>query len=301
MDVGLFVTCLTDTFYPRVGQAVVLVLERFGCRVHFPQAQTCCGQPMFNTGCHGDARALAMRLIEVFEDAEYVVTPSGSCCAMVRDYYPELFHGDAHWEPKARELVGKTFEFSEFLLKKLKVDLRTAGCRLKTLQEWEQEIERLDLVKDEAVRAGDYERAKAMLQQLRQLRSRKLPLKVTYHYSCHLRGLGMSDEAVRLLRQIEGIEYVPLEKTEQCCGFGGTFAVKYPEISRAMVRDKVECIGRSGADVLVCNDGGCTLNIAGMLHRDGVQILTKHIAEIIAQGLGLMPGEEELQLANSNL
>lgn len=263
MDVGLFVTCLTDTFYPRVGQAVVLVLERFGCRVHFPQAQTCCGQPMFNTGCHGDARALAMRLIEVFEDAEYVVTPSGSCCAMVRDYYPELFHGDAHWEPKARELVGKTFEFSEFLLKKLNVDLRTAGCRLKTLHEW--------------------------------------PLKVTYHYSCHLRGLGMSDEAVRLLRQIEGIEYVPLEKTEQCCGFGGTFAVKYPEISRAMVRDKVECIGRSGADVLVCNDGGCTLNIAGMLHRDGVQIPTKHIAEIIAQGLGLMPGEEELQVANSNL
>jgi L-lactate dehydrogenase complex protein LldE len=111
---------------------------------------------------------------------------------------------------------------------------------------------------------------------------------VTYHYSCHLRGLGMSDEAVRLLQQIDGVEYTPLEKTEQCCGFGGTFAVKYPQISEAMVRDKVDCVKRSGADVLVCNDGGCTLNIAGMLHRDGASTPTLHIAEIIAEGLGLM-------------
>ena len=116
---------------------------------------------------------------------------------------------------------------------------------------------------------------------------------ITYHYSCHLRGLGMTDEAVRLLRQIDGIDYVPLEKTEQCCGFGGTFAVKYPQISGAMVRDKIDCIKRSGADALVCNDGGCTLNIAGMLHRDGASIPTMHIAEIIAEGLGLLQNHQE--------
>lgn len=264
MDVSLFVTCLTDTFYPRVGQAVVLVLERFGCRVDFPQSQTCCGQPMFNTGCHGDAKALARRMIEVFEDSPCVVTPSGSCCAMIRDYYPELLHGDGDWGDRAKALVGKTFEFSEFLIKKLKVDLRGADCRFPAAS---------------GTSSGT---------------------KMTYHYSCHLRGLGMTDEAVRLLRQIEGIDYVPLEKTEQCCGFGGTFAVKYPQISGAMVRDKIDCVKRSGAEALVCNDGGCTLNIAGALHRDGVNIPTKHIAEIIAEGLGLMPraAQGELQIAD---
>jgi L-lactate dehydrogenase complex protein LldE len=258
MDVSLFITCLTDTFYPRVGQAVVLVLERFGCRVDFPAGQTCCGQPMFNVGCHEDARSLARRMIEVFEDSPAVVTPSGSCCAMIRDYYAELLHDDADWHERARRLAAKTYEFSEFLLKGLKVDLRAAGCR------W----------------PGGAEKQRPS---------------VTYHYSCHLRGLGMTDEAVQLLRQIEGIEYVPLEKTEQCCGFGGTFAVKYPEISGAMVRDKVDCIQRSGADVLVCNDGGCTLNIDGKLHRDGSKTRTMHIAEVIAHGLGLMPAAEPLQ------
>ncbi len=254
MNVSLFVTCLTDTFYPRVGQAVVLVLEHLGCRVDFPQAQTCCGQPMFNTGCHGEARDLARRMIQVFEGSECVVTPSGSCCAMVRDYYHELFDDDPAWASRADRFASKTFEFAEFLLKKLKVDLRAAGCR------WP--------------RGGG--------------RS-----KVTYHYSCHLRGLGMTDEAVRLLRQIEGVDYVPLEKTEQCCGFGGTFAVKYPEISGAMVQDKVDCIRRSGAAALLCNDGGCTLNIAGRMHREGLRMPTKHIAEIIAEGLGLMSVEPE--------
>jgi L-lactate dehydrogenase complex protein LldE len=247
MKVSLFVTCLTDTFYPRVGQAVVRVLEHLGCAVDFPDAQTCCGQPMFNTGCHGDAAALARRMIDVFEPSPVVVTPSGSCCAMIRDYYGELLHDDPAYAARARALAAKTYDFAEFLLKVLKVDLRSRGCR------W--------------------------------------PGKATYHYSCHLRGLGMSDETVRLLRQIEGVDFVPLEKTEQCCGFGGTFAVKYPEISSAMVLDKVECIGRTGAGTLVCNDGGCSMNITGMLHRKQMPVATLHIAEIIAQGLGLMPRE----------
>lgn len=250
MKVSLFVTCLTDTFYPRAGEAVVRVLEHLGCDVDFPEAQTCCGQPMFNTGCHGDARDLARRMIDVFEDAEVVVTPSGSCCAMIRDYYRELLHEDATYLPRAEKFVAKTYEFAEFLLKVKKVDLRALNCK------WP---------------------GNADMQ------------KLTYHYSCHLRGLGMSDEAVRLLTQIEGVQFVPLEKAEQCCGFGGTFAVKFPEISGSLVRDKVECIRRSGADVLVCNDGGCALNITGSLHREQVPVLTKHIAEVIAEGLGLMP------------
>ena len=251
-NVSLFITCLTDTFYPRAGEAVVRVLERLGCAIDFPESQTCCGQPMFNTGCHDDARGMARRLIDVFEDAEVVVTPSGSCCAMIRDYYGELLAGDPAYRERAERLVAKTYEFSEYLLKVLDVDLRALGCR------WG----------DGAADGGP---------------------KVTYHYSCHLRGLGMRDEAVRLLRQIDGIDYVPLAKTEQCCGFGGTFAVKFPEISGSLVRDKTDRVRESGADVLVCNDGGCSLNITGRLHREGADIPTMHIAEIIAEGLGLMP------------
>ena len=254
MDVSLLVTCLTDTFYPRVGEAVVRVLEHFGCRVDFPADQTCCGQPMYNTGCHTDAAALARRTVDVFEGAECVVTPSGSCCAMIRDYYPSLLEADPRYQPRCERFVDRTYEFTEFLLQRLGADLRSAGCR------W----------------PGDEQSAR-----------------VTYHYSCHLRGLGMRDEAVRLLRQIEGIELVDLEKTEQCCGFGGTFAVKYPHISGAMVGDKVDCVERSGAEVLVCNDGGCTLNIEGALHRRARPVVTKHIAEIIAEGLGLMPVQRQ--------
>ena len=249
MKVSLFVTCLTDTFYPRAGEAVVRVLEHLGCDVDFPQAQTCCGQPMFNTGCHGDARDLARRMIDVFEHADVVVTPSGSCCAMIRDYYRELLHEDKEYLPRAQKFVAKTYEFAEFLLKVKKVDLRALGCRLPGAASQ----------------------------------------RMTYHYSCHLRGLGMSDEAVRLLTQIEGVEFVPLEKAEQCCGFGGTFAVKFPEISGSLVRDKAQCIQRTGAGTLVCNDGGCALNITGCLHREGIDVQTKHIAEVIAEGLGLMP------------
>src|SRR5690606_6718576 len=122
-QVALFITCLGDTFFPRPGIACVKVLEHFGCTVDFPEAQTCCGQPLYNNGFHKDARDLAKRMIEVFESAEYVVTPSGSCAAMVRDYYVDLFKDDATWKARAVALEKKTFEFVEFLVKVLKVDL----------------------------------------------------------------------------------------------------------------------------------------------------------------------------------
>ena len=242
-DVALFITCLTDQFYPQIGIAVTRILERFDCRVSFPEAQTCCGQPFFNNGFHDEARELARRMIAVFEPYEYVVTPSGSCCAMVREQFSELLHDDPPWGPAMRKLAGRTYEFVEFLDKVLKVDL--AGFALPA------------------------------------------PMPITYHYTCHLRGIGVRDEGVRLLKQIGNVDFRPMAKTDQCCGFGGTFAVKYPAISGAIVEDKVNCLAATGAQTLVCNDAGCTMNISGMCHRRGMNVGTKHIAELIAEAMGI--------------
>ena len=242
-DVALFITCLTDQFYPHVGVAVTKILEHFNCRVHFPSAQTCCGQPFFNNGFHPEAAELAKRFVETFEPYPYVVTPSGSCCAMVREQFEQLLRGDHAWEHGLHRVVGRTYEFVEFLDKVLKVDF--GKFKLKAKQE------------------------------------------ITYHYTCHLRGLGVKDEGVKLLRQIGNVDFRPMEKTDQCCGFGGTFAVKYPAISGAIVEDKVECIADTKAQTLICNDAGCTMNIAGMCHRQNVPVKVKHIAELIADALKL--------------
>ena len=239
--VALFITCLTDQFYPQVGIAVTKILEHFGCRVEFPEAQTCCGQPFFNNGFHEEARKLARRMIAIFEPYEYVVTPSGSCCAMVREQFHELLHDDPKWAQRVTNVVKKTFEFVEFLDKVLKIDLSKLS----------------------------------------------LPDKrpITYHYTCHLRGIGVKDEGVRLLNQIGNINFRPMQKTEQCCGFGGTFAVKYPAISGAIVEDKVNCIAATEAQTVVCNDAGCSMNISGMCHRKGNDVRVTHIAELIAEAL----------------
>jgi L-lactate dehydrogenase complex protein LldE len=242
-NVALFITCLTDQFYPQVGIAVTKILERLGCNVAFPKAQTCCGQPFFNNGFHDEARDLAKRMITIFEPYEYVVTPSGSCCAMVREQYHELLHDDPAWAPAMNKLATRTFEFVEFLDKVLNVDL-----------------------------------SKLTLADTRP---------ITYHYTCHLRGIGVKDEGVRLLKQIGNVDFRPMEKTDQCCGFGGTFAVKYPAISGAIVDDKVKCVAATGASTLICNDAGCTMNISGMCHRQGVEVRTKHIAEVLAEAMGI--------------
>src|SRR5271154_2112689 len=128
MNVSLFVTCLGDLFSPHVGMATVKVLEHFGCAVDFPADQTCCGQPQFNNGYFNEARPLAERMIRVFKDSQYIVTPSGSCCAMVREHYPVLFKNEPKWEDQALEFVSKTYELVEFLTKILKVDL--SGLKL---------------------------------------------------------------------------------------------------------------------------------------------------------------------------
>jgi L-lactate dehydrogenase complex protein LldE len=243
MNVALFITCLTDQFYPHVGVAVTKILERFGCTVHFPTAQTCCGQPFFNNGFHDETRELGKRFIEIFEPYDYVVTPSGSCCAMVREQYEYLFKEDHAWHHGAHHVISRTYEFVEFLDKVLKVDFT-----------------QFKLPKPESC---------------------------TYHYTCHLRGIGVKDQGLKLLQQIGGVEFTPLEKTDQCCGFGGTFAVKYPAISGAIVEDKAKCIAATNAHTVICNDAGCTMNISGMLHRRNQPAKVRHIAELMAEAMGI--------------
>jgi L-lactate dehydrogenase complex protein LldE len=241
--VALFVTCLTDQFYPHVGIAVTKILEHFGCEVVFPKAQTCCGQPFFNNGFHPEAAALAKKFVALFEPYDYIVSPSGSCCAMVREQFEVLLKDDAAYAHGMHKVASHTYEFVEFLNKVLKVDFS----------------------------------------------SFKLPEpeSITYHYTCHLRGIGVKDEGVRMLRQMGNVDFRPLEKTDQCCGFGGTFAVKYPAISGAIVDDKVQCVSATGAKTLVCNDAGCSMNIAGMCHREGVETKVRHIAELMADAMGI--------------
>ena len=241
--VALFVTCLTDQFYPRVGVAVTRILERLGYDVEFPEAQTCCGQPFFNNGFMPETATLGKRFVEIFEPYDYVVTPSGSCCAMVREQYHELFHADPDWATRVDAVRHRTYEFVEFLTRVAKFD------------------------------AGQLKLAR--------------PDSFTYHYTCHLRGLGLKDEGVDLLKAIGGVNFTPLVKTEQCCGFGGTFAVKYPAISGAIVEDKVKHIRETHANVTICNDAGCTMNIGGMCHRAGVNTKVTHIAEILANAMGI--------------
>jgi L-lactate dehydrogenase complex protein LldE len=231
------VTCLGDVFFPKVGLATVRLLRRLGVEVDFPAAQTCCGQPHFNSGYHADTRILAQHTIQAFAGDRLIVTPSGSCAAMVKLEYPELFHEDLVWHGRAEDLAHRTHELSDFLVNVLHVD-------------------------DVAAR---------------------FPGKVTYHMACHLRGLGLESEPERLLRNVKDLEYVPLERSDECCGFGGSFSVRFPEISGAMVRDKASFIEKTGADAVVATDAGCLMNIAGCLHRRGSPIKAMHLAEILEQ------------------
>ncbi len=242
MKVSLFVTCLTDSFYPDVAECVVRILRRLGHQVEFPEDQTCCGQPALNSGFFDEARAIAGRMIDVFRDAEVVVTPSGSCCSIVREYYHHLFKDDPVMYPRAVAMAGKTFETVEFLQKKLKVD-------------WS----RWNLT---------------------------YPAVATYHYSCHNRGIDMTPEDVEgLIRQFRGLEYRRLDKIDQCCGFGGTFSVKQSELSGAIVWEKVKCIKATGAHMVICNDGGCTMNIQGACRRAGLHVEFRHIMQILDEAM----------------
>src|SRR5882724_1028009 len=236
--VSLFITCLVDQFFPNVGEATVKVLRQAGCEVTFDERQTCCGQPTFNTGYREEARALAQRFIKIFESAEYIVAPSGSCTAMVRNFYPELFIDDPEWHKRALAVAAKTYELSEFLIKVCGIENLGATCEAN----------------------------------------------VTYHDACHLlRELRQREEPRRLIRAVDGIELIEADNCDTCCGFGGTFSVKFPEISGAMLNDKIKGIQRTGADVVVADDSSCLMQIAGGLSRQGVNVKTMHLAELLAQ------------------
>ena len=240
MKVSLFVTCLVDNFFPDVAEAMVRVLNRYGVEVDLPQAQTCCGQPAFNSGYVDEARAAATTLLEAFEHSDYVVSPSGSCTGMVHHYYPELFGHDAHLVKSAESLTRKTYEFSQFLVNVLGVE--------------------------------DVEAS--------------FPHKVTYHPSCHgARLLGVKDEPLRLLQHVRSMELVDLPHAQDCCGFGGTFAVKMHEVSGAMVSEKADHVLETGAEVLVGTDMGCMMNIGGRLRHEGKAVRVMHIAQLLDEGI----------------
>jgi L-lactate dehydrogenase complex protein LldE len=234
--VGLLVTCLVDVIRPSVGFAAMKLLEDAGCTVDVP-AQTCCGQPAYNSGDRDTARALAQQVIAAFAPYDYVVAPTGSCAGMMKTHYPDLFADDPVWKPRADAFCGKTFELVSFLANVLHLD--RVGAR--------------------------FEGA------------------VTYHDSCAgLRELGIKDEPRRLLRSVEGLTLTEMRDADVCCGFGGTFSVKYPDISTAIVAKKTDAIAATGAPTVLAGDLGCLMNIAGKLSREGSPIKARHIAEVLA-------------------
>jgi len=241
--VGLFIPCYVDQFFPQVGLATVELLERLNVSVDFPREQTCCGQPMANTGCTTAAEPLARRFVEIFRNYEAVVCPSGSCVAMVRQHYHEYFHDDPDYE----RVRSRTFELCEYLTDVLKITGLPG----------------------------------------------KFPHRVGLHQSCHgLRELRLASsseivgasfsKARQLLASLEGIEIVDLKRPDECCGFGGTFAVSEEAVSCLMGRDRIADHLQAGAEVLTANDMSCLMHLDGLIRRDGKPLRVMHIAEILA-------------------
>lgn len=229
------ITCLGDVLRPAAGQATVRILRRLGHEVGFPESQTCCGQPFFNSGYAEFARAQARHTIAAFAGSDLVVVPSGSCAAMVKIEYPHLLVEEPQWHERAVDLASRTFELSDLLVNKLQV-----------------------------VDVGA-----------------KFSGRVAYHFACHLRGLNLQHEAEQLIQHVHGATLVQLTNADQCCGFGGSFSVRYPEISTAMVSDKARRIEQTQADVAVSTDAGCLMNIGGRLRRQGASIKVMHLAELL--------------------
>jgi L-lactate dehydrogenase complex protein LldE len=236
-EVALFVTCLVDQFAPEAAIGAVRLLEAAGCKVTFPEAQSCCGQPAVNTGEPEAAAVLARRFVEVFEPYPAVVSPSGSCVAMVHHWYPQLLEGA--WRDRAVAVAERTHELSGYLADVL--DQTVLGARVADV--------------------------------------------VTLHDACHgLRVLGTKDAPRRLLAGA-GAELVEMSEPEICCGFGGTFAAKHPEMSAPMADDKLAQAAATGARWLVACDSGCLLHLAGRRRRTGTGPEPVHLAELLARGL----------------
>ena len=230
-----FGTCLIDMFYPQAGMAGLNLIRREGIRVIFPQEQTCCGQPAYNSGFPGEARKVALKQIRLFPKRYPIVVPSGSCAAMMKHHYPYLFAEDSNLDAVKR-FSSRIVELSEFLVRVLKIKLEDHGR----------------------------------------------PVKVTWHSSCHaLREMGVIDDSKSLIGQLKNVELVELQNESECCGFGGTFAVKQPDISGAMVADKVKDIHRTGASRLLTGDCGCLMNVDGAMKHQNSPVKGQHLAEFI--------------------
>ena len=235
--VALLVTCLVDLFRPTVGFAAVKLLESAGCTVEVPGAQTCCGQPAYNSGDRGDAAAIARQVTAAFSGYDYVVVPSGSCAGMLKKHYPGLFGQGSPERAAAEALSTKTHELVSFLT---------------------------DVMGQESVEA-------------------RFPHKVTYHDACSgLRELGVERQPRVLLKSVQGLELAEMAEAQICCGFGGTFCVKYPDISNDMVEKKAASIAATGADVVLAGDLGCLMNMAGKLKRLNSRVESRHVAEVLA-------------------
>ncbi len=234
MTVTLFIPCFVDALYPRAGISMVEILERLGHSVVCPEEIACCGQPPFNSGYHPEARTIATPVLEKLADAEAVVIGSGSCGAMVKKFYPELFAGTRHAD-LAKQVASRTWEFSDFLVNKLGVT---------------------DL-------------------------GAKFPHKVTFHDGCHgLRELGIQKQPRALLANVNGLELVEMPEVS-CCGFGGTFAAKFPTISTAMGEVKCASAAETGAEYIVSSDSSCLMHIQGLLSRQGKPTKTISLAEVL--------------------
>ncbi len=235
--VALFVTCLVDLHRPSVGFAAIRLLEHAGCTVEVPRAQTCCGQPAYNTGDRASAADIARGLLDAFGGYDYVVVPSGSCGGMLRHHLPHLFDEDPNLRARADALAARTYELVSFL-----TDIR-------------------GMTSVPVSFAGS----------------------VTYHDSCSgLREMGVKAQPRQLLGTIAGLSLRELTDPDVCCGFGGTFCVKYPEISVRMVDNKAKDIVATEAETLLAGDMGCLLNMAGKLKRDGSTVKVRHVAEVLA-------------------
>ena len=237
MRIALFATCLIDSFRPSAGFAVIKLLEQAGYQVDVPEMQTCCGQPAYNNGDLKSARKIAQQTIEIFEQYDYVIIPSGSCAGMLIQHYPNLFEDNPEWKNKATDLSRRCYEFTIFLhdvCKKITFPIKNK-------------------------------------------------VSITCHDSCSsLRETGSKQQIRNLINSNKNLNLIELNDSDTCCGFGGTFCVKYPEISEQMVNDKVANIMATGAEILVSADLGCLLNIAGRLKRLKSPIKVFHIAELLA-------------------
>jgi L-lactate dehydrogenase complex protein LldE len=237
MTITLFIPCFVDAAFPRAGISMVQILERLGHKVVCPEEIICCGQPPFNSGYWDEARTVAVKVLGELKDAEIIVIGSGSCGAMLKVFYPQLFEKTPQAD-LAKQISARTWEFSEFIVKKLGVT---------------------DL-------------------------GAKFPHKVTFHDGCHgLRELSIKKSPRELLGKVNGLELIEMAEAETCCGFGGTFATKFPMISTAMGDVKCASAAATGTDYIVSNDSSCLMQIQGLLSRHGSKLKTIHLAEVLNQ------------------